>query len=292
MMSLLFCIGARGGDLAALQLQETELSLDPGTVSLANLTLRIRIKSYKGNTSGRGAAQRHTIRTFQRKENFMLDPIVLMIRDLRKRGLFLGTTEEILKRAKAHPRRIIVIGAAADEDAKRPVFIHLGYSQNYGDDGEQPVHQRGMVAKTQQLFQIAGVVGDLKGLGTHALRRGAASDLSRAPEDTWRTGASDHVAYLLGHSGEGNGRNKLVERYADAATEDASRARESNLPLRQPGGDGTTWTRTGSHPLEMVKTMRDLGAVRDLDASEVLPGATPAALHPTTPALLLLHLFK
>jgi hypothetical protein len=238
---------------------------------------------------------------FQRKENFIFDPIVLMIRDLRRRGLLLGSTEEILERAKAHPRRIIVVGT--EEYAKSPVLVDLGYSQNYGDGGERALSQPGMAAKIQELCQIAGVTGDLRGFGAHALRRGAASDLSRVPGDTWRAGASDHVSYVLGHPGGGNGLNKLAERYADTATEDASRARESDLPLQPGDDDGTTWTRIGSHPLEMVKTMRELDAMRDLDASEVLllTTPTPADLDPAAPteqALeitadpLLLHLFN
>jgi hypothetical protein len=58
MMSLLICIGVRGGDLAwsfegqhdqALQLQDVELSLNEGGVSLADVTLWMCITNDKGN---------------------------------------------------------------------------------------------------------------------------------------------------------------------------------------------------------------------------------------------------
>jgi hypothetical protein len=248
MISLLPCIGARGGDLAwsregepdqTLQFQEKELSLDPGGVSLANVTLRIRITNYKGNLGGRGAAQKHTIRRSQRKENFMLDTIVLMIRDFRKLGLFLRSIEEILETAKAHPRRLIVVGT--DEDATRPVLLDLKRSQNYEDpDGdEQALGQRRITTKKKDLCHIAGVTVP-KRFSTHAFRRGTASDLSRLPGDTWRLVASVDISNLLGHH-NGKGRNKLAETYADASTEEASRARESDLPLLRPNDDdGTT----------------------------------------------------
>jgi hypothetical protein len=247
-ISLSPCTGARGGDLAwsregepdqALQFQETELSLDPGGVSLANVTLRIRITNYKGNPGGWGAAQKHTIRGSQRKENFMLDTIVLMVRDFRKLGLLLRSIEEILERAKAHPRRLIVVGT--DEDATRPVLLDLKRSQNYEDpDGdEQALGQRRITTKKKDLCHIAGVTFP-KRFGTHAFRRGTASDLSRLPGDTWRLGASVDFSNLLGHQ-NAKGRDKLAETYADASTEEASRARESDLPLLRPNDDdGTT----------------------------------------------------
>jgi hypothetical protein len=169
------------------------------------------------------------------------------------------------------------------------VLVNIGRSQNYEDlDGEQALRQRRMAAKMKDLCHIAGVT-DLKGFGTHAFRRRTASSLSRLPGNSWRSGASINVSNLLNGNGP-NGRNKPAEKYADASTQDASRARESALPLLQTGDDGTTWIRHGSHPLEMVRTMRDLDALR------VLPGATPAALDHAAPDLgvvtnpLLLHI--
>jgi hypothetical protein len=45
-----------------------------------------------------------------------------------------------------------------------------------------------MVAKMKDIYRIASVTADMRGFGTHAFRRGRASDLSRVPVETWRTG--------------------------------------------------------------------------------------------------------
>jgi hypothetical protein len=51
----------------------------------------------------------------------------------------------------------------------------------------------------------------------------------------------------------------LCERYAQASTVDAARARESILPtLEQNNGDGTTWIRSITHAIPMVRSIRDI----------------------------------
>jgi hypothetical protein len=52
-----------------------------------------------------------------------------VVSGLRKRGLLLGTTKDILDRAKAHPQRLIVIGT--EEDTKRPMLPSLKHGQTY-----------------------------------------------------------------------------------------------------------------------------------------------------------------
>jgi hypothetical protein len=87
----------------------------------------------------------------------------------------------------------------------------------------------------------------------------------------------------LGHQSGIYGHNKLTAIYADASTEDASRARELGLPVLPPDNDGTTWIRSGSHLLKIIRTSR-----------ESLPGAKLATPAPDSEGAgpLLLHIFS
>jgi hypothetical protein len=119
MLSLLVCTASRAGDPgwvvedgpdAALQIREIELHLEPGDTVLANVALQIEINWYKGNRGGQSESRKHTLSTFERQENAILDPARRMIDMLLRHGLLTGTFEEIIARAEAHPSRWIEIG--------------------------------------------------------------------------------------------------------------------------------------------------------------------------------------
>jgi hypothetical protein len=72
--------------------------------------------------------------------------------------------------------------------------------------------------------------------------------------DELRAASSGNIS--LGHSGQ-NKAVGLAARYADGSTENASRVRESVLPVLQPGEDGTKLTRDNADPLQMSETLHD-----------------------------------
>jgi integrase len=91
--------------------------------------------------------------------------------------------------------------------------------------------------QVNDICRIAGVVMINDSLvGTHALRRGTAFDLNHVPAHLWKAGANASISALLGHS-SANTAKGLAIRYADAATEDAPRARESVLPALESDDD-------------------------------------------------------
>lgn len=92
-------------------------------------------------------AVRHRVTGFQRRENLILDPIVLPIASLRFRNILSGTVAEILAKAAARPDRRIVIAPA---DAHKPVLCQVPYGDNYRDDN-----------RASRAVQILTYIGEL-----------------------------------------------------------------------------------------------------------------------------------
>lgn len=136
------------------------------------------------------------ITSFQRQENLVLGPIVLLIASLQLRGLLPGTVEDILTRASSHPARRIEIGSP--EDAHKPVLCHLEKNGRYKYN-TSPATGRSMSKAVAEICLTAGVL-DVPGDCGHALRRGKSMDLRRVSEDQWQAGRSAQVSSLFRHS--------------------------------------------------------------------------------------------
>lgn len=74
-------------------------------------------------------ATRYIIAGFQRQENAILEPIVLLVASLQLRNLLPDTVEEILARAATYPNRRIEIGTP--EEAYKTVFCRVDKNGYY-----------------------------------------------------------------------------------------------------------------------------------------------------------------
>lgn len=81
------------------QISEIEMYLAPGDAVLRNVISRISVTHFKRNRTRDGNPVQHKITPFERPENAILDPIVLTIAVLLRRGSLRGTVAEILQKA-------------------------------------------------------------------------------------------------------------------------------------------------------------------------------------------------
>jgi len=134
---------------------------------------------------------RHEITPFEHQENAVLDPIVLAIAVFSRRGLLIGTVDEILAKAAMRPDRRIVIGTPAD--VNKPVLLHFTKSASYNDELE--------AASSSNIRYAVNEVGSRGGmsmqLGGHAPRRGATQDANQLHLDDWQAGTDQFWLHLV-----------------------------------------------------------------------------------------------